>query len=192
MRAPSLYALVILDRRLPTDCAFREQVKPLPEALKSCFPAVAPATTRVLILGSLPGEASLARGQYYAHPRNQFWRLLSEVINGDLTALPYDARLDALKGARIGLWDVISSARRAGSLDGAIRDHTPNALGDLIAALEDLRVVAFNGTKASVVGRHALGAAAGPALISLPSSSPAHTLPFAAKADQWRKLKAFL
>ncbi|MFN3389918.1 MAG: DNA-deoxyinosine glycosylase, partial [Allosphingosinicella sp.] len=97
--------------------------------LKRSFPPVVDANTRVLVLGSLPGEQSLARAQYYAHPRNHFWRLIGAVAGVELAALAYPERLEALRAARIGLWDTVGSARRTGSLDGAIRDHRPNALG---------------------------------------------------------------
>jgi hypoxanthine-DNA glycosylase len=75
----------------------------------------------LLVLGSLPGEESLAQGRYYAHPRNHFWTLIGAVIGRDLVALGYEARLAALLEAGVGLWDVVASATRRGSLDGAIR-----------------------------------------------------------------------
>jgi hypoxanthine-DNA glycosylase len=159
-------------------------------ASKSCFPPVVDARTRLLLLGSLPGEASLARGQYYAHPQNQFWRLMAAVIGRDLASLPYLERLAALNDAGVGLWDVVGRARRVGSLDAAIRDVEPSALADLIATLPALRGVAFNGAKAAAVGRGLLGA--GATHVVLPSSSPAHTMAFAQKAVEWTKLRAFL
>lgn len=76
------------------------------------FPAITDARTRILILGSLPGEASLKAGQYYAHPQNGFWRLVGGVIDVDLPALPYEARLAALLGAGVGLWDVVAVGKR--------------------------------------------------------------------------------
>jgi TDG/mug DNA glycosylase family protein len=163
-----------------------------PEAIKSSFaPVVAPGTTRVLVLGSLPGELSLRRGQYYGNPVNQFWKLIGAVLETNVEALDYEGRLVALKAGGVGLWDVVRSARRAGSLDGAIRDHQPNALAELAAGLPALRAIAFNGGKASAIGRHALPGGDW-ALIDLPSSSPAHTKPFEAKLAQWRKLQPFL
>src|SRR3982750_500698 len=76
---------------------------------------------RVLILGSLPGERSLSAGRYYAHPQNQFWRLMSAVLEEDLVALDYNLRLARLLVRHVGLWDVVASARRAGSPDAALR-----------------------------------------------------------------------
>jgi double-stranded uracil-DNA glycosylase len=160
--------------------------------LKSSFAPVAGSGTRVLILGSLPGEASLARSQYYAHPQNQFWRLVGAVVGADLQALDYQPRLDALRAGGVGLWDVVRSAKRVGSLDGAIRDHQPNALAEFAATLPALSAIAFNGGKASAIGRRQLGLAPPWALISLPSSSPAHTMAFGRKEAEWLILKRYL
>ena len=161
-------------------------------AAKASFPPVVDACTRVLILGSLPGEISLARQQYYANPQNQFWRLLEAVTGADLVASAYEARLAALRAAGIGLWDVIHSAERAGSLDAAIRGHRPNALGELVASLPALRAVAFNGGKALAIGRRSLGPNTPLAVLALPSSSPAYTAPFEAKLEAWLTLGPFL
>jgi hypoxanthine-DNA glycosylase len=163
-------------------------------AAKTSFPAVADAHTRLLVLGSLPGEASLRAAQYYAHPQNQFWRLMEAVVERPLAGRPYEERLEILREARIGLWDVIRQARRAGSLDAAIRDHMPNRLAGLIADLPDLRAIAFNGGKASQIGRRELGGMEGaPALITLPSSSPAHAaMSFVRKQAAWVALRTFL
>ena len=160
------------------------------DARKSSFDAVVDERTRLLLLGSLPGEASLARSQYYAHPQNQSWRLIGAVVGRDLVALSYEERLRALLKSGVGLWDVVRSARRKGSLDTAIRDHEPNALPDFCAALPELRAVAFNGGKASALGRKAL--TEGPCLITLPSSSPAHTMAYERKLAQWLQLRAYL
>lgn len=163
------------------------------ENAKRHFAPVADGRTRVLILGSLPGEASLAARQYYAHPRNAFWPLVGRVTGIDLTALPYEQRLEALKGAGIGLWDVVARAERTGSLDQAIRNAETADLNSLIAALPALKAVAFNGRKASAIGRQTLNDAHDLALIDLPSSSPAHAgMRFEEKASAWAALKAYL
>lgn len=164
------------------------------DAAKTSFPAVADARTRLLVLGSLPGEASLRAAQYYAHPQNQFWRLMEAVIERPLAVETYEARLSVLREAKVGLWDVIAQARRTGSLDTAIRDHMPNSLADFIASLPELRAIAFNGGKASQIGRRALAAVEKPpVLITLPSSSPAHaSVRFGRKLEAWMALRAFL
>jgi TDG/mug DNA glycosylase family protein len=165
---------------------------PDPAAVKSSFAPVADAAARVLVLGSLPGELSLSRRQYYGNPRNQFWRLIGAVLGGGLEALDYAPRLAALRAHGVGLWDVVRSARRAGSLDVAIRDHQPNALAEFAATLPALRAIAFNGGKASAIGRRLLGGQARWALLDLPSSSPAHTMAFERKEAQWLTLKPYL
>ncbi|MCL6698314.1 DNA-deoxyinosine glycosylase [Sphingomonas sp. NSE70-1] len=142
----------------------------------------------LLILGSLPGEASLKAQRYYAHPQNQFWRLLGHSIGEELDAIGYADRLDRLAARRIALWDVVGEASRSGSLDGAIRGATPNQLRDYAAKHTDLRAIAFNGKTAARIGRAALGDLAGVELIDLPSSSPAFTLSFAEKAKRWIEL----
>ncbi|PXX50376.1 DNA-deoxyinosine glycosylase [Aquitalea magnusonii] len=163
------------------------------DSAKSCFPPVVNAQTRLLILGSLPGDASLRAAQYYAHPRNQFWRLLGELLDDDLPGLDYPSRLAALQQHGIGLWDVVAQARRPGSLDAAIRDLSPNDLPALCASLPALRAIAFNGGTAASIGRKQLaGMVSQPLLFDLPSSSPAYTLSYPAKLSRWLALRAVL
>lgn len=157
---------------------------------KSSFAPIADASARLLILGSLPGEVSLKKAQYYGHPQNQFWRLMGGVLGRPLPEA-YEARLAALQGAGVALWDVVASAERVGSLDAQIKAHEPNPLADFVATLPRLKAVAFNGGKSQAIGRPAL-ASAGVELIALPSSSPAYTLPFARKAEAWGDLRRFL
>ena len=149
------------------------------------------ADARVLILGSLPGDASLSAQQYYAHPRNHFWTLVSEVAGSDLTVMDYPARIAALQAAGIALWDVIGEAHRPGSLDQKIRDACANDLRGFVSQLPDLRVVAFNGKKSAAL---AAGMFDGLAVdrITLPSSSPAYTLALGTKQVAWSALAAYL
>lgn len=160
--------------------------------LKRSFPPVVNERTRVLVLGSLPGEESLARRQYYAHPRNHFWRLMEGVTGRDLVALAYEARLAALLEAGIGLWDTVGEATRLGSLDGNIRGHRPNPLAGLVEKLPQLRAVGFNGGRSAAIGMSQLAGRTGLALIPLPSSSPAYTLSFEAKRERWLALRDYL
>jgi hypoxanthine-DNA glycosylase len=158
---------------------------------KRCFDPVADAHTRVLILGSLPGEVSLIHQQYYAHKQNKFWKLVGEVIERDLVDMDYAARLDTLLKYRIGLWDVIAEARRIGSLDSRIRDHASNDLITLIDTLPNLVTIAFNGGTAAKIGMNALGERGSQyRLLRLPSSSPAHaSVTYAEKLAVWRQLR---
>jgi hypoxanthine-DNA glycosylase len=157
----------------------------------SFAPHVAP-DTRLLILGSLPGARSLAERQYYAHPTNQFWRLLGEVIERPLAGMSYDDRLGALRDTKVGLWDVIRSAERRTSSDSLIREADPHDLAALIAELPDLRMIAFNGGKAAAIGRKQLPPLDGIEVVNLPSSSAAHTIGFAAKLERWKALRKAL
>ena len=143
----------------------------------------------VLLLGSLPGEASLAAQRYYAHPHNQFWRLLGGAIREDMAGLDYDRRLARLNERGIALWDVVAQATRDGSLDGAIRDATANPLCEFVARHPRLAAIGFNGQTAARIGRQAIGPMLGRlVVIDLPSSSPAHTIPLATKAARWAVL----
>lgn len=160
---------------------------------KSAFAPFVFPDTRVLILGSLPGQASLAAARYYAHPQNQFWRLVGAVIGREeLASLDYEERLAALIEAGVGVWDVLASAVRPGSLDAAIREAEHAPLADLVATLPQLRAVAFNGATAARIGRRLL-ADAPVRLVDLPSSSPAYAaMPLAEKRRCWLELQEFL
>jgi hypoxanthine-DNA glycosylase len=162
------------------------------DSIKVGLPPIARPDARLFILGSLPGDASLFARRYYAHPTNQFWRLLGQAIGEELQPLPYDERLQRLAERRIGLWDVIASASRRGSLDQSIRGAAHNRVEQLRHDFPELRALAFNGSTAAAVGRRLLGAAEGLNLIELPSSSAANTRPFAQKAEAWSVLSQFL
>lgn len=142
----------------------------------------------------MPGESSLAAQRYYAHPQNQFWRLVGAVIGREnLPSLGYDHRVAAILSAGIGLWDTVASASRSGSLDTAIRNVEATPLADLAATLPALRAIGFNGATSARIGRRQLAETSDIALIDLPSSSAAHAaLPFTAKRDRWLELQQFL
>jgi double-stranded uracil-DNA glycosylase len=162
------------------------------------FPAEVAPRARVLILGSMPGRASLAAAQYYAHPRNAFWPLLGAILGFD-PALPYPSRLQCLRERGVALWDVLQSCERQGSLDAAIdpRTQQPNDFGALFAAQPELRAVLCNGATAHrLFVRMVLPALASPgaepfAVHRLPSTSPAHAgLRLADKLAAWRAVLA--
>lgn len=158
---------------------------------KRAFDPVVDGDTRLLILGSLPGEASLKTAQYYAHPRNGFWPLIGGVLGEDLSALRYGQRLNRLKARGVGLWDVIASAERSGSLDAAIQSPEAADLRGLAASLP-LRAIAFNGGLSARLGRRILGDLPEIELIALPSSSPAHARSLSEKAKSWAILERFI
>lgn len=136
------------------------------------FPPIIDARVTRLVLGSFPSEASLAAGQYYAHPRNQFWTILGRLLDEPLAELPYALRAPRVLKHRVGIWDVYGACRRPGSLDTAIRAARANPLEELLTLAPRLRSVAFNGAEA---GRFSpLFEAAGLRVRVLPSTSPAH------------------
>lgn len=142
---------------------------------------------RILVLGSFPGAASLAAGQYYAHPRNQFWPLLTALTETDMVTGSYDVRLKLLLEHRIGLWDVFGACEREGSLDSAIRKPAANDFDRLRDLCPDLETVGFNGKASGVFAPQF--AVQGYRTVVLPSSSPAHmTLSFEQKLAVWRQL----
>ena len=156
---------------------------------KFAFPPSVDENTRLLILGSLPGEASIRQGEYYAHRGNAFWALMGDVLDQDLRGQPYALRLKRLRARGVGLWDVIESADRQGSLDSAIRGAELRDLSSFVARLPALEAVAFNGRAAALHGRRQLDKGAPLTLIDLPSSSGAHAmLSREKKAEAWRVL----
>ena len=162
-------------------------------SVKAGLPAIARPDAQLFVLGSLPGDASLAARRYYAHPMNQFWRLLGDAIGEELHGLSYEERLGRLAQRRIGLWDVIASAARSGSLDQSIRNAEHNQLEHLMSDYPRLRAVAFNGSTAARVGRKLIGDPPDYiSLIDLPSSSAANTTPYAHKVAIWSRLGEFI
>lgn len=156
------------------------------------FPPIVAADVTVLILGSIPGERSLAAGQYYAHPQNAFWRILGSILGFD-PASPYPERTARLGGAGVALWDVLQSCVREGSLDAAIdrASARPNDFASFFAAFPCITRVLCNGTAAhELFTRRVLPELAGASrleVVRLPSTSPAHAaLTFTAKCEAWR------
>ncbi|MGE5694358.1 MAG: DNA-deoxyinosine glycosylase [Candidatus Sericytochromatia bacterium] len=154
------------------------------------LPPVVDSRTRVLVLGSMPGEVSLAKHQYYGHPRNAFWRIMSDLIGFDASA-SYPCRLEALLSAGIGLWDVLRYCERTGSLDSWIARETMevNDFDRLSREYPAISRLFFNGAKASqVFARLVAPTRAAPLECTrLPSTSPAHAaMPYSAKLAEWR------
>ncbi len=155
------------------------------------FAPIADRNARILILGSMPGVASLAAGQYYAHPQNAFWRIIAELLQFD-AASAYAVKVQSLTSAQIALWDVLRSCKRAGSLDAMIEPDTQitNDFRTFFDAHKKIKQVFFNGAKAEACfKRHVLRQIDGGAIryTRLPSTSPAHaSLSFKQKLAAWR------
>jgi len=147
-------------------------------------PVLAPHT-RLVVLGSFPSVASLASQQYYAHPRNHFWPLLSALWQTDLRALPYADRIELVRERGLGIWDVYAACHREGSLDSAIQDAVPNDLPGLLRQAPGLRGIAHNGGESARAMR--ITRALGLPVWRLPSSSPANaSWSFERKLAAWR------
>lgn len=150
--------------------------------------------TRVLILGSLPGKASLAAQAYYAHPRNHFWHIFGILLDEpDLAERSYTQRLRVFKQHRIGLWDVVGEAERHGSLDQNLKNITPNLLAELLQRLPQLKAIAFNGQTAARIGKKQLSGGLPKNVIcyTMPSTSPAYTMLLEEKANLWKTLSLY-
>lgn len=164
-------------------------------SLIRCFPPVAGAGARVLILGSMPGKASLQADQYYAHPRNAFWRIMGDLL-GAGPDLPYPERLEKLGAAGIALWDVIAACERESSLDADIVGATvlPNDFLAFLAVHRSIERIFFNGGAAEAsFCRLVLPGLVGPErqLLRLPSTSPAHAgMRYAEKLAAWSAIVA--
>lgn len=161
-------------------------------AVRGFAPIVAPQV-RVLVLGSMPGIASLRAGQYYGHPRNAFWPIMAAVFGFDAAA-PYPQRVAALQHNGVAVWDVLAACVRPGSLDADIDAESiqVNDFNHFLRAQPGLRRVCFNGAKAHVVFRRQvlpmLAVAPTFNMVQLPSTSPAHAgMPFNEKCRWWRQ-----
>jgi len=149
------------------------------------MPPIIDQRARVLILGSFPSAASLAAQQYYAHPQNQFWRVLAALLKQPLREMDYARRQEALKNAGIAVWDVFASCERAGSLDSAIRQPEFNDFSQLQQWAPVLQRVCFNGQTAAKLQKHL--ASFGYRVSILPSTSPAHaSRSLEEKTELWR------
>jgi double-stranded uracil-DNA glycosylase len=159
---------------------------------KRSFPPVVDAGSRVLVLGTLPGEESLRRQQYYAHTRNLFWPIIFALFEATPPA-GYTERLAFVAAQGIALWDVCEVGERERSADTTIRLERPNAIDRLLEAHPRIRAVAFNGTAARRLHDRHFARRDGLAYLGLPSTSPAHaTLGFAAKLARWTALREVL
>ena len=164
---------------------------PLTMARVHSFEPIEDRSAEILILGSMPGRASLLAGQYYAHAQNGFWRIMSELLQFDATA-PYSVRVRALKSARIALWDVLHSCIREGSLDSMIERDTQiaNDFRAFFRTHTRISHVFFNGATAQACfKRHVLGDldVGSVSYARLPSTSPANaSMSFAEKLGAWR------
>lgn len=156
------------------------------------FEAISEPSSTVMILGSMPGRASLDAGQYYAHPRNHFWRIMGELLGFEPSSVIYSDRVSILRSHHIALWDVLATCTRESSLDSDILEASivPNDFSAFFRGHPKVRSVFFNGAKAEQVYRRhvppVLDASADLAYARLPSTSPANAAtPYIGKLEAW-------
>jgi hypoxanthine-DNA glycosylase len=155
------------------------------------FPPVVDDGARLLILGSFPSVQSLELGQYYANPRNAFWRITGQLFTFDVSE-PYQHRLAVLRSNGIALWDVLYRCRRRSSADAAIdpKSSVVNDFDTLFSSYPGLTRVYFNGATAATTFRRLVDVESAVTLQQLPSTSPAHTMPLRDKLRAWQVISS--
>ena len=157
----------------------------------SSFLPIIDKESKILILGSIPGVKSLEMQQYYAHPQNQFWRIIFHLFNENYTS-DYVEKLQVLKRNKIALWDVIDTCERKGSLDSEIRNEETNDIRQLLKNYPNIKAIFCNGQKSFKNLQKILGKECAIPIFVLPSTSPLHTISFEKKLREWEILKSFL
>ena len=159
-----------------------------PSNSKTSFPPISDAEIEVLILGTLPGDRSLQSGEYFAHPRNRFWKIIANITNNSLPE-SYSDKQELLFKSRIGVWNVLHKADRKGSLDAAIQNEEPNDIPAFIERHKKLKVIGFDGLKVEALFDKYFSRRNDLAYISLPSCSPANArFSLEALCDKWKRL----
>lgn len=176
--------------KLPKNC----QKPKLMHTQLTSFPPIANPQATILVLGSMPGVASLAAQQYYAHPRNAFWPILASIYSIDITS-DYESRVSALQQTDIAVWDVLKHCERKGSLDSAIQADTTlvNDFKAFFKVHSCIKSVVFNGAEAEKQFKRGVLSTmdlSDKAMKRAPSTSPAHTLSFEAKLSAWQTVLA--
>lgn len=152
------------------------------------FPPIADARSRVLILGSMPSVASLRKGQYYGHPQNAFWRLMTALLDEPFCE-DYGERTAMLLRHGVALWDVVHCCERAGSLDAHIKNPEINDFASFFSSHPHIHSVYLNGQTAYSLFKKNVGFAfPGMAFVRLGSTSPAHAVPFEARLEDWHRI----
>jgi hypoxanthine-DNA glycosylase len=157
---------------------------------KKSFSPIASSDIEILILGSVPSDTSLSKGEYYAHPRNRFWKIIAEITNEQLPTY-YEDKKALLKRHKIGLWDVAEAVNRKGSMDADILDATPNDIDGFVREHKKIKVIGFNGTKAMNLFANFFTFNSDILYLKLPSTSPANAgVTFDGVCKEWEKILA--
>ncbi|MFD1771058.1 DNA-deoxyinosine glycosylase [Sphingobacterium suaedae] len=159
---------------------------------KTSFAPILPENSKILILGSLPGDRSLAEQQYYAHPQNRFWKTIANLFNEPFP-LTYPERIELLHRKHIALWDVCRTAIRKGSMDTDINQEEPNPIHRLLEQQPDIKTICFNGQKAKTLYDKYFDRQAHILYLSLPSTSPANaSFNQQRLQEKWQDIRTFL
>ena len=149
------------------------------------FPPFVNATTEILILGTMPGIASLEKQEYYAHPRNNFWKIIYTLLNSLPIAENFEEKISLLQNHKIGLWDVLENCERKGSLDIHIKNHKENDFEMLLEEISGITKIVFNGKESHKYFFKKFGQIKGITYYVMPSTSPANTISFEKKLEIW-------
>lgn len=152
------------------------------------FPPLISHNPKTLILGSMPGDASLSAGEYYTNPRNQFWKIISHLLENKPTPPSYPEKIAMLQRHQIALWDVLESCDRKGSLDSNIRNVRLNDFASFLQQHKSINLIVFNGQLAHKYFSRYMDVLPGVSMIVLPSTSPAHTLSLEKKTAAWAEI----
>jgi hypoxanthine-DNA glycosylase len=157
----------------------------------SSFPPIINNTSKIIILGSIPGVKSLEKQQYYGHPQNKFWRIIFELFNEEFTE-DYAERIAVLKKHHIAIWDVIDSCERKGSLDSEIKNEEANQIPELLEEYPNIQAIFCNGGKSYKNLQKLLGKNFRIPIYLLPSTSPLHTISFERKFEDWKRILEYI
>ena len=157
----------------------------------SSFPPLISEDSKVLILGSVPGIKSLEMQEYYAHPQNKFWRILFDLFEEEFTT-DYCEKIKLLKNNKIAVWDVIDSCERKGSLDTEIKNENHHNISKLLEDFPSIKVIFCNGQKSFKTLNKILPYHLQLPIFVLPSTSPAYTIPYEKKLQEWSVIRSYL
>ena len=149
------------------------------------FEAIVDEKTKILILGTIPGVALLKKQEYYGNPRNHFWKLIFSFYNLEEVPLIFDEKIKFLLSKNLGLWDVLKSCDREGSLDIAIKNQTENDFDSLFEKYRNIETLVFNGKESHRFFYKKYGQIKGITYYVMPSTSPANTMSFITKLQLW-------
>ncbi|WP_369765080.1 DNA-deoxyinosine glycosylase [Flavobacterium sp. WC2429] len=141
--------------------------------------------TKILILGTMPGIASLEKQEYYAHPRNHFWKIMCTLLDSLPISVVFEEKIKLLQNNKIGLWDVLENCERNGSLDTNIKNQKENDFFTLFKNYPTITKIIFNGKESHKYFLKKFGQIKGITYYVMPFTSPANTMSFEKKLEIW-------